>query len=320
MLAQFFYATNALFSGPLLFIPLFVDFANPIMYTSLPILLYAITDADVPKEIAEAEPKLYARSMQRVYYTNKSFFIWLIEAAYAGLLSAYVPAFLLSLPDYSGQCRSAISLSTMWLVCIICNFRLMMENHSWTILEEFGVVAMLLVLLLTTIVFTYWNNDSGGSFSWGELYGTVQQLFPAPSFWLVIMGTTIVALFPRMVVKAKNILWRPSLVRLALHNFNPTDPSDGVDEMRQSISNAYVPSTNHVNVKTRPSERVKKDQPAWKRRRSQFTTHEPSANFVMNGFTRTETFQVTQGKAYTDRANVRSEGPVRDETLLTVAL
>jgi len=110
------------------------------------------------------------------------------------------------------------------------------------------------------------------------------------------MGTTIVALFPRMVVKAKNILWRPSLVRLALHNFNPTDPSDGVDEMRQSISNAYVPSTNHVNVKTRPSERVKKDQPAWKRRRSQFTTHEPSANFVMNGFTRTESIMVMQGR------------------------
>ena len=95
MLAQFFYATNALFSAPLLFIPLFVDFANPIMYTSLPILLYAITDADVPKEVAEKEPKLYARSMLRVYYTHRGFVNWICEGAFTGALSAYAPAYLL---------------------------------------------------------------------------------------------------------------------------------------------------------------------------------------------------------------------------------
>ena len=200
------------------------------MYTSLPVLLYAITDADVPKEVAAYMPELYARSMLRVYYTNRGFVNWLAEGCLTGMLSAYVPSILLSNADGTGRSRSAVSLATMWLVCIVCNFRLMMENHSchtaaleptvtvalwnevdplplvvfgvtapltshmhrsaravqlrhqpscasfgrWTILEKFGVTAMLLVLVVTTIAFSYLPFSPEGSFSWYDLYGTVQ--------------------------------------------------------------------------------------------------------------------------------------------------
>ena len=111
--------------------------------------------------------------------------------------------------DGTGRSRSSVSLTTMWLVCICCNLRLMMENHSWTILEKFGVTAMFLVLIVTTFAFAYLNNDLPGSFSWGELYGTAQEVFPEASFWLCIMLTVVVALGPRMIVKARNIIWRP---------------------------------------------------------------------------------------------------------------
>ena len=320
MLAQFFYATGALFSAPLLFIPLFVDFANPIMYTSLPVLLYAITDADVPKEIAAYMPELYARSMLRVYYTNRGFVNWLAEGCLTGMLSAYVPAILLSNADGTGRSRSAVSLATMWLVCIVCNFRLMMENHSWTILEKFGVTAMLLVLVVTTIAFSYLPFSPEGSFSWYDLYGTVAELFPEPSFWFCIMLTVVLALGPRMIVKARNILWRPSLVRLALHNLNPSDAKAAqllrTDSIRQSVSNAYVsgrrrdpapsretgsgqqhcPTSSDApappragQVPAAPQWRLSKrserpsiiKKPTWKQRRSVFTVHEPSSNFVM---------------------------------------
>ena len=64
---------------------------SPEQYTSLPVLLYAITDADVPKELAAKMPELYARSMLRVYYTSRGFVNWLAEGALTGMLSAYVP-------------------------------------------------------------------------------------------------------------------------------------------------------------------------------------------------------------------------------------
>ena len=50
--------------------------------------------------------------------------------------------------------------------------RLVLENHSWSLLDRFGVIAMLIVLLIWTGLFAYVLNDSPGSFGWGFLYGT----------------------------------------------------------------------------------------------------------------------------------------------------
>mmetsp|Transcript_9548 Transcript_9548/g.23049 ORF Transcript_9548/g.23049 Transcript_9548/m.23049 type:complete len:92 (-) Transcript_9548:46-321(-) len=46
---MFFWSCFALASGPLLFPSIFTDLLNPVMVTSLPILLYPMFDTDVTK-------------------------------------------------------------------------------------------------------------------------------------------------------------------------------------------------------------------------------------------------------------------------------
>lgn len=88
-------------------------------------------------------------------------------------------------------------------------------------------------------------------------------------------------------------------MRRALHNYSPRDHLDEAarrdNDLLDSLRDAYVPSTPLLPARSERPGAVKREKQQWKKRgRSQFTTHEPSANFVMNGFTRTASVMVMQ--------------------------
>ena len=200
VMTMYFWSCFALGSGTLLFPSVFTDLLNPVMVTSLPILLYPMFDTDIDQQTSLQSPALYSPGIMRVHYTKSKLALWVAEAVYTAAITAYVPAFM----TYSGGVDMSLSecaMTSMWAVCLTIDARLVLENHSWTKLDLFGVFAMVLVLLFWTVFFGYINNDSPGSFGWGFLFGSVGQLFPRPNFWLVLLMSLVLSLAPRALLQ-----------------------------------------------------------------------------------------------------------------------
>uniref|UniRef100_A0A7S3FBL2 P-type ATPase C-terminal domain-containing protein n=1 Tax=Haptolina ericina TaxID=156174 RepID=A0A7S3FBL2_9EUKA len=206
-MTMFFWSCFALGSGTLLLPSIFTDLLNPVMVTSLPILLYPIFDTDVSKQDSLSFPALYSAGIARIHYTHTRLACWVIEGVYTAALCAYLPTFCIGVESTISV--SEISFACMWAVCITIDARLVLENHSWTALDGFGLVAMLLVLLIWAVLFTYILNDDPGSFGWGFLYGT-GRLFGRASFWLVLLLCVLASLAPRAIFLAHQTVFRGS--------------------------------------------------------------------------------------------------------------
>ena len=196
-------------SGTLLFPSIFTDLLNPVMVTSLPILLYPMFDTDVAKEDSLAMPQLYSAGITRIHYTRPRLIAWVFEGIYTAAVCAYLPTFLTDGDDGTISV-SEVAMAAMWTVCITIDVRLILENHSWTGLDIFGVWAMMLVLLIWTIFFSFINNDDPGSFGWGFLYGTVNKLFTRVAFWLVLWLSVLLSLAPRALFLGYQCIFRGS--------------------------------------------------------------------------------------------------------------
>ncbi|KAL1521781.1 hypothetical protein AB1Y20_021434 [Prymnesium parvum] len=223
VMAMFYWSCFALASGTLLFPSIFTDLLNPVMVTSLPILLYPMFDTDVSKEESLSTPKLYSAGLTRLYYTRPRLLTWVFEGIFAAAICSFLPTFLED-GDYGTASVSEVSLASMWTVCIVIDARLVLENHSWTALDIFGVFAMVVVLIIWTVFFSFLLNDEPGSFGWGFLYGTVPQLFVRPTFWLVLLLAVLLALAPRSLVLGYQCVFRGAgwrhLTRAARNRLN----------------------------------------------------------------------------------------------------
>ena len=253
-MTMFFFSLSALGSGTLLFPSIFTDLLNPVMVTSLPILLYPMFDTDTDKTTSVTTPSLYAPGITRVHYTYKLFYRWCLEGVYASAICAYLPLYAMGPADFG-----SIALASLWTcapsppqtlrapppapprptpphfhptptpsqgrpplrpqraaavpplrprtvpslrppprprralavpaACIVIDVRLVLEMHSWTKLDAFGFVAMVLVLVLITMAFTFVNNDDPSSFGWGVFFGTMGNTFDTASYWLMLFLT-----------------------------------------------------------------------------------------------------------------------------------
>lgn len=124
VMTMFFWSCFALGSGTLLFPSIFTDLLNPVMVTSLPILLYPIFDTDVTKEDSLSLPALYSAGITRIHYTHARLLAWALEGIYTAALCAYLPTFFVDGVDGTVSV-SEVSLGCMWAVCITIDVRRM---------------------------------------------------------------------------------------------------------------------------------------------------------------------------------------------------
>lgn len=107
---------------------IFTDLLNPVMVTSLPILLYSIFDTDVSKEDSLSSPALYAAGITRMYYTHARLAAWVAEAIYSAAICAYFPTFFAE--GIEGTMSvSEISLGCIWTTCITIDVRSLSSLH-----------------------------------------------------------------------------------------------------------------------------------------------------------------------------------------------
>jgi len=197
----FFYSMLAAASAQLLLPSIFNDLLNPVMLTSLPIIIFPMFDTDVPKEESAKSPKLYTAGITRFHFTHRKMVYWVVEGIYAAVIVTFVPM----LTELGYVWATSISLSeasmgALWTLCIAINVRLTLENNSWTILEVLGPILMLCMLVIWSVIFNYVpSTEFDGAFSWPLLVNAMGPTLGRGVFWLQLMLIVIFILTPRML-------------------------------------------------------------------------------------------------------------------------
>jgi phospholipid-translocating P-type ATPase (flippase) len=152
--AQFVFTNEAGWSGQKYYSEVVTQTFN-VVYTSLPIIVIAVTDADVPRFVAERVPVLYRAGVRQSIYTHGYFWSWVLEALVVGFLIYHA-----SVEVFRAQFHRALSspsVLSLGIICqttivTVCNLRLALEVHSWKLIDVgvfalslFGWVASMLV-------------------------------------------------------------------------------------------------------------------------------------------------------------------------------
>jgi len=203
----FFYQTLAASSITLLLPSVFNDLLNPVMLTSLPIIIYPLFDNDVPKHVSAHSPLLYTQGIARLHFTHRGMLLWVLEGIYSAALVAYLPGLLISFGRdgdvVTGQLAGGISLSelsvgALWTLCVCINVRLILENNSWSIVEFLGPLLMIAMLAVWSVIFEYVpSRQYDGSFSWPLLYNVMGTVLLSGPFWLQMLLLIVLVIAPR---------------------------------------------------------------------------------------------------------------------------
>nr|CCA24731.1 Ptype ATPase (PATPase) Superfamily putative [Albugo laibachii Nc14] len=211
VLTTFWFGFVCGFSGQ----PLIVDVAAQsfnVLYTSLPLILFAVFDQDVSSESASKVPSLYALGQQNVLLKRRVFWPWILNGIWHSIVIFFLSAFTVYgtkwLHDSVGSINpsgidqngtmdgiNTIGLIVFTNLVIIVNLKLCLETFliTWPF--------VLTVLISIALWFLVGNLISSPRI--GVLYavGEMPHLQHRSSFWILIILTSAIALF-------RDCLWK----------------------------------------------------------------------------------------------------------------
>ena len=244
----FFYQTLAASSITLLLPSVFNDLLNPVMLTSLPIIIYPLFDNDVPKHVSAHSPLLYTQGIARLHFTHRGMLLWVLEGIYSAALVAYLPGLLISFGRdgdvVTGQLAGGISLSelsvgALWTLCVCINVRLILENNSWSVVEFLGPFLMIAMLAVWSVIFEYVpSRQYDGSFSWPLLYNVMGTVLLSGPFWLQMLLLIVLVIAPRML----------HLAYIHIYYQSPLAAPDAKDAFSRMSSHEEISSADDADV------------------------------------------------------------------------
>lgn len=202
-LAMYFYTLLARASGERLFLAIYLELFN-VVYTAMPIIIFGIFDQDVPKSVSAASPQLYKPGLTKVLYTHHGFIRWMAEATALAAIVTYLPAFTLRVMREPDPTVDSLSFTTMFLVVICTNLRLVHEVHSWGILAHLALWGSLVAIELSCLVFSYVVYQAAWplTYSWRGFYMITDVLYTSASWWLCMVLTIALVMLPRLIGKS----------------------------------------------------------------------------------------------------------------------
>ena len=182
------------------------------IYTSLPIVVYAVLDQDVAAESALAHPVLYDRYLQGEVFNVGKFWKWIIDATLEAIVICYVPLYCMDMNNYAGQGLSMEQIgSTSWSAMIlVVLIKLTIHMHQWTVYHKvvfwFSVLSWYGTATLLGLIDT--------SFNYGGFRGVIPTLFFMPTYWLLCVIIVVLALFKDVAWKGFMRMERPAFYHI----------------------------------------------------------------------------------------------------------
>ena len=161
-----------------------------ILFTGLPIVVFAVLDADIEMDVLQINPFVYPWTRGPVLYGARVLTSWLLLAFLHGTICFFVPWYIFEVtsPEESGQTFGFPSTMLVTYVCVVLvtNLKLVTQVKSWNPIMLISIWGSIILLFFCIMVLS-----SSTIFSIGgiDYYYVGYRLFTMPRFWCTIIIT-----------------------------------------------------------------------------------------------------------------------------------
>ncbi|XP_055617498.1 phospholipid-transporting ATPase IF isoform X2 [Toxorhynchites rutilus septentrionalis] len=193
---QFYFQIHSMFSSQSVYDSVFLMLYN-VLYTSLPVLVLALTEKPYTEEVLMKEPSLYQRVAGNKQYAWKYFIGWMLLAVYHSLIiyffcwtiwgnNSAIYAWWPSTANFA--CFGTIMIHN---VVVLANLKLLLE----AIYRSYAFIATIMLSIFGFMGTTFIYNLLNVSYD-GDMLQVYNNLLSSMTFWLLCLLILVAAFIP----------------------------------------------------------------------------------------------------------------------------
>jgi len=169
-------------------------------FTSLPIIFMGILDQDVSDKVSLAVPQLYRRGIERKEWTQRKFWLYMIDGLYQSVICFYMaylifrPANFVTANGLSLDDRERFGVYIGPAAVIAINLYILLNTYRWDWL-------MCLLVAISILLIWFWTGVYSAFQSSEYFYRAAAQCFSEATFWATTVLSVILSLLPRFLIK-----------------------------------------------------------------------------------------------------------------------
>ena len=191
-----------------------------LIWTGLPIMIFALLDVDVDDDVARSTPQLYHIGVRRVYFNTKVVLRWALFALLESILIFFPICAALDELTPSGETPGVWQIGDFAYVYIllICSGKLALESWQVTWWQHGGLLFFFVIWWpLAGIASQEWVTTSSFTAAMAEGYlGVWSQTQQTPTYWALMLLLPAALLLPQYAEKAYWRLFAPEFRDLVL--------------------------------------------------------------------------------------------------------
>ncbi|POR32565.1 Phospholipid-transporting ATPase, partial [Tolypocladium paradoxum] len=179
-----------------------------LFFTSIPVGIMGVLDQDVSDKVSLAVPELYRRGIERLEWTQRKFWLYMVDGVYQSVMVFFIP-YLLFISGrsvtFSGlglEDRLRFGAYIAHPAVLTINGYILINTYRWDWL-------MVLVVVLSDLFIFFWTGVYTSFISSGYFYKTAAQVYGEATFWAVFFIVPVICLFPRFAIKALQKVYFP---------------------------------------------------------------------------------------------------------------
>lgn len=172
-----------------------------LFFTSVPVGVLGVLDQDVSDKISLAVPELYRRGIERLEWTQKKFWLYMLDGVYQSVMAFYVPYLLFSssrpatLNGLAVDDRYRFGAYVAHPAVLTINGYILINSYRWDWL-------MLLIIAISDVFVFLWTGIYTSFTSSGTFYKAGAEIYGEASFWACFFLVPVLCLFPRFAIKS----------------------------------------------------------------------------------------------------------------------
>ncbi|KAM4065112.1 cation transport ATPase (P-type) domain-containing protein [Hirsutella rhossiliensis] len=179
-----------------------------LFFTSIPVGIMGVLDQDVSDKVSLAVPELYRRGIERLEWTQRKFWLYMVDGIYQSVMVFFIP-YLLFISGrsvtFSGlglEDRLRFGAYIAHPAVLTINGYILINTYRWDWL-------MLLIVVVSDLFIFFWTGVYTSFTGSAFFYKTAAQVYGEASFWAVFFIVPVICLFPRFAIKALQKVYFP---------------------------------------------------------------------------------------------------------------
>ncbi|KJZ79388.1 Phospholipid-transporting ATPase DNF1 [Hirsutella minnesotensis 3608] len=229
-----------------------------LFFTSVPVGIMGVLDQDVSDKVSLAVPELYRRGIERLEWTQRKFWLYMLDGIYQSVMVFFIPYLLfisgrsVSFSGLGLEDRLRFGAYIAHPAVLTINGYILINTYRWDWL-------MLLIVVISDLFIFFWTGVYTSFTGSAFFYKTAAQVYGEASFWAVFFIVPVICLFPRFAVKALQKVYFPydvdiireqekmgKFAHLTANEDGAAGPNSGDEKSSQSKSSGSSKKAKHA--------------------------------------------------------------------------